>query len=155
MPPTLASAREEFIRHMYRDNVVTERPRMLAVLDAVIAWSAAHPGHVRFSPDGNAKGAIRFEEVATGSAFWVATPRRHNSPLLQILPGSSRFLTAEERSAAVTSLNTHTTELNPAGRMHIGFGALKNPARREAVFQLMDELLDKVQAGRSTASVRA
>ena len=152
MPPTLSTAREEFIRHMYRDNVVGERPRLLAVLDAVIAWSAAHSELVRFRPDDNTKGVIRFEDVATSTVFWTATPRRQNVPLLQLLPGASRLLTDEERLEAVTRLNSHTREDNPAGRMHIGFGALKNPAGRAAVFELMDELLDKVQpASRSTA----
>jgi hypothetical protein len=96
MPPTLSTAREEFIRHMYRDNVVADRPRLLAVLDAVLAWSATHPDLVRFRPDDNTKGVIRFEDVGTGTVFWAATPRRQNSPLLQLLPGSARLLTDEE-----------------------------------------------------------
>jgi hypothetical protein len=84
--------------------------------------------------------------------FWVVTPRRQNVPLLQLLPGSSRLLTDDERSEIVTRLNAHTREENPAGRMHIGFGALKNPAGRAAVLELMDELLEKVQpANRTTA----
>jgi hypothetical protein len=144
MPPTLSSAREEFIRHMYRDNVVAERPRLLAVLDAVIAWSAAHSELVRFRPDDNTKGVIRFEEVATNTVFLTATPRRSNSPLLQLLPGGARLLTDEERAEAVSRLNSFTREENPAERMHIGFGALKNLEGRAAVFQLMEELLQKV-----------
>jgi len=145
MPPTLASAREEFIRHMYRDNLVAERPRLLAVLDALIGWSATHSELIRFRPDDNTKGVIRFEEVATNTVFWTATPRRSNSPLLQILPGASRLLTDEERAEAVNRLNSFTREDNPAERMHIGFGALKNPAGRAAVLELMDELLEKVR----------
>lgn len=154
MPPTLASARAEFIRHMNRDNGPAERPRLLAVLDAMITWSEAHPAHVLFRSDDNTKGVIRFEEVVTGSVFWVATPRRENVPLLQLLPGSSRLLTEEERADAVTRLNAVTREENPAGRMQLGFGALKNPAARAAVIQLMDELLEKVEgARRSPAAV--
>jgi len=152
MPTTLATAREEFIRHMYRDNLVAERPRLLAVLDAVIAWSVTHSDLVRFRPDENTKGVIRFEDVNSGNVFWAATPRRHNSPVLQILPGSSRLLTDEERSDAVTRLNSFTRESNPTDRMHIGFSALKNPAGRAAVLGLMDELLDKVRpTARTTA----
>lgn len=126
---------------------------MLAVLDAVIAWSAAHPGLVRFRPDDNTKGVIRFEDVATNTVFWAATPRRQNVPILQLLPGGARLLTEEERSDAVTRLNSYTREENPAGRMHIGFGALKNPAGRQAVLDLMDELLDKVQPAHRTQTV--
>ena len=146
MPATLSSAREEFIRHMYRDNVVAERPRLLAVLDAVIAWSATHSQEVRFRPDENTKGVIRFEEVGTNTVFWAATPRRQNSPLLQLLPGGGRMITDAVKSDAVTRLNAFTREENPAERMHIGFGALKNLEGRAAVFQLMDELLEKVCA---------
>jgi hypothetical protein len=145
MPPTLSSAREEFMRQVYRDNVVAERPRLLGVLDAVIAWSAKRAQYIRFRPDENDRGVIRFEDIATRNVFWVATPRRHNVPLLQLMPGSARVLTEEERSDAVTRLNSYTTELNPAGRMRISFGALKNVAGRDAVFELMDELLEKVK----------
>ena len=154
MPTTLSTAREEFIRHMYRDNVVAERPRLLAVLDAMIAWSAARAEFIRFRPDGKGQGVIRYEDNATGNVFWVASPRRQNSPLLQLMPGSSRSLTDDERADAVTRLNSYTREENPTGRMHISFGALKNVAGREAVLELMGELLEKVQpASRVTSKV--
>jgi hypothetical protein len=145
MPTTLSAAREEFIRHMYRDNVVADRPRLLAVLDAVLAWSAAHPNQVRFRPDENTKGVIRFEDIASNTVFWAASPRRQNVPLLQLLPGASRFVSEETKTEAVARLNAHTREANPNGNMHIGFGALKSPVGRAAVLELMDELLDKMQ----------
>ena len=154
MSATLSTAREEFIRHMYRDNGVAERPRLLAVLDAMIAWSAARAEFIRFRPDENGQGVIRYEDTATGNVFWVATPRRQNSPMLQLMPGSARSLTDEVRSDAVTRLNSYTREENPTGRMHISFGALKNVAGREAVMELMAELLANVQpASQATAKV--
>jgi hypothetical protein len=153
MSATLSSAREDFIRHMYRDNLVAERPRLLAVLDALIAWSATHPELVRFRPDDNAKGIIRFEETATNTVFWTATPRRQNSPLLHLLPGGARLLTDEDRADAVNRLNSYTREANPADRMHIGFGALKNTEGRAAVLSLMDELLQKVHPANREAKV--
>ena len=130
---------------MYRDNVVADRPRLLAVLDAVIAWSASHPELVRFRPDDNVKGVIRFEDVASSTIFWAASPRRENSPLLQLLPGSSRSISEDMRTDLVSRLNAHTREANPNGNMHIGFGALKNPVGRAAVLGLMDELLEQMQ----------
>jgi hypothetical protein len=133
---------------MYRDNAAAERPRLVAVLDAVIAWSATHAGQVRFVPDENTKGSIRFEDIATHSVLFTMTPRRENAPVLQLLPGSSRLLNDAERSEIVARLNAHTREANPLGRMHIGFGALKNPDGRAAVLALMDELLDRIQPPR-------
>ena len=150
MSATLSSAREEFMRHVYRDNGLAERPRMLAILDAVIAWSASRPDQVRFRPDDNTKGLIRFEQVSTNTIFWVAAPRRANAPLLQLLPGSGRLLSEEDVNDVVGRLNSFTREENPAGRMHISFGALKNPAGRTAVLELMDELLLKVQPAART-----
>ena len=150
MPPTLASAREEFIRHMYSHNDASERPRLVAVVDALIAWSEAHPGLVRFRPDDNARGVIRFETVVGSTVFWSASPRRENVPLLQLLPGSSRFISEETKSSIVARLNQHTREENPNGHMTIGFGALKNPAGRAAVLELMDELLTHLQPPKTT-----
>lgn len=151
MPETFATARQEFIRHMYRDNTAAERPRLVAVLDAVIAWSNSHSEQVRFRPDDNRKGVIRFESIATNTVLLMISPRRENSPLLQVLPGSSRLLTEDERTEVVMRLNAHTREENPFGRMHIGFGALKNPAGRAAVFALLDEVLEKVKPSDATA----
>lgn len=155
MPTTIASARAEFIRQMSRDNSATERPRLLEVLDAMITWSQAHASLVRFRADGDPKGAIRFEEVATGGVFWAATPRRENVPLLQLLPGSNHLLSDLDRSDAVSRLNAVTREGNPAGRLQLGFGALKNPAARAAVMQLMDELAEKVEAARRRPATTA
>lgn len=145
MPATVAAARAEFIKHMNRDNVAVERPRMVAVLDAVLSWSAERPHLVRFRPDTSNSGAIRFEVVATSSTFWMAVPRRENAPVLRLLPGASDLISEDIRADAVQRLNAHTREQNPAGRMHIGFGALKNPDGRAAVFALMDELLGQVK----------
>ena len=154
MPPTLASAREAFIRQMYRDNAAAERPRMLAVLDSVIAWSNAKAGKVRFLPDENTKGCIKFEDATSNAVLLMVSPRRENAPLLQLLPGSARLLTEDERTEVVTRLDALTRESNPFGRMHINFGALKNDTGRAAVFALLDELLEKVQRPkRATADV--
>jgi len=154
MSTTLSAAREEFIKHMYRDNVVADRPRLLAVLDAVLAWSAAHPELIRFRRDENTKGVIRFEDVASNTVFWAASPRRSNVPLLQILPGATRFVSHETRAEAVARLYAHTREANPNGNIHCGFGDLKRPDGRAAVLELMDELLDKLQpANRVKATV--
>ena len=146
MPPTLALAREAFIKQMHRDTAQVERPRLLAVLDAMIAWSSARPNLVQFRADDNKKGAVRFECVSTHAVIWTATPRNHDVPVLELLPGASRVLTPEQRASAIATLGAHTRQtLDPTGRLHIGFGALKNEAARKAVLELMGELVDKVE----------
>ena len=153
MPPTLATARDAFIREMYLHNGVAERPRLLAVLDALIAWSSANATRVRFRPDENTKGVIRFEDVSSHAVLFMVSPRRANVPLLQLLPGATRLLSEDERSDVVTRLNSHTRELNPLSRMHISFGALKNAEGRAAVFALMDEVLQKVRGADRAGAV--
>ncbi|HSA56404.1 MAG TPA: hypothetical protein VLE53_11925 [Gemmatimonadaceae bacterium] len=146
MSATLPLARAAFLSAVSRDTIQTERTRLLAVLDAMIAWSDAHPGLVRFRADPNEKGVVRFECADSKAIFWAATPRRHDAPVLELLPGASRFLTDEERASAMSTLNAHTREdLDPAGRLHISFGALKNAAAQAAIFELMDGLLAKTQ----------
>ena len=147
MSATLPLARSAFIKAMNSDTIHVERPRLLAVLDAMIAWSEAHPQQVRFRADPNEKGIVRFELVGSKAVLWAATPRRQDHPVLELLPGASRFLTDEDRASAVGTLNAHTREdLDPAGRLHISFGALKNANACAAVLALMDELLAKTQS---------
>jgi hypothetical protein len=153
MPPTLALAREAFIRQMNRDTAQIERPRMVAVLDAMIAWSVARPALVRFRADDNTKGIVRFESVSSHAVIWSATPRPHDAPVLELLPGASRVLTSEERASAIATLGAHTRQtLDPAGRLHIGFSALKNEAAKAAVLELAGDLLDKAGRTNRTAA---
>ena len=136
MSATLPLARAAFINQMNRDTIPTERPRLLAVLDAMIAWSAARPERVRFRADTNERGIVRFEALGAKAVIWAATPRRNDTPVLDLLPGASRFLSAHTRET-----------LDPIGRLHIGFGALKNANACTAVLALMDELLEKTENG--------
>jgi hypothetical protein len=146
MPPTISLARDAFITRMNRDTAHVERPRLVAVLDALIAWSASR-SDVQFRADDNSKGVIRFECVDSHALIWSATPRQNDVPLLELLPGSSRVLSPEERETVMATLGSHTTRAqDPSGRLHIGFGALKNESARNAVMDLMNELVDKAGA---------
>jgi hypothetical protein len=128
---------------MYRDTVDVERPRMLAVLDTMIAWSVARPKLLKFRVEENGKGVVRFERVGSNVVFWSATPKRSDTPVLELLPGASRVLTAEQRTSVVNTINEHSREvLEPTDKLHIGFGALKNKAACAAVLTLMGELLE-------------
>lgn len=156
MPATLSLAREAFIKGMNRDTVPVERPRLLAVLDAMIAWSVKRPDALQFRVDDNERGVVRFEQTGSHAIFWSAAPRRNDVPVLELLPAAARVLTEQERADVIATLGTHTREaLDPAGRMHIGFGALKNAAACAAVLQLMGELLTKTETvTRKTVAAR-
>jgi hypothetical protein len=138
---------------MNRDTAHVERPRLVAVLDAMIAWSAARPD-VQFRVDDNTKGIVRFECVESHAVLWSATPRHSDAPVLELLPGASRVLSDEERATAIATLGAHTSQVqDPTGRLHIGFGALKNENARNAVLNLMGELVAKAGKGQRAKSV--
>lgn len=141
-PRTLQSARAEFIRSMNRDTTKTDGPRLLAVLDALIAWSQAHPNQLRFRASETKSGALSFERVDSNEIFWTAQTARGASPRLALIPRAGRMLTDEERAHAIATLNTYSREaLASDAKLHIGFGALKNAEARAAVLALLDELL--------------
>lgn len=142
MSLTLPVARSEFISAMSRDTVVPERPRLLAVLDALIAWSVARPTMLKFHADEGHPGVVSFERVGSKAIFWSASARRGDCPKLELLPRASRALTPEERANATIALNAHSREELAVGDpLRIGFGALKNEAGRTAVLALMEQLL--------------
>ena len=142
MSRTLPLARDEFNTAMSRDTVKPERPRFLAVLDALIAWSLARPTMLKFHVDEGHPGVVSFERVGSKAIFWSASARRSDVPKLELLPRASRALTPEERANATSALNAHSREELAVGDpLRIGFGALKNEAGRTAVLSLMEELL--------------
>jgi len=139
---TLPLARDEFIAAMNRDTVGSERPRFLAVLDAMIAWSVARPTMLRFRAEESHRGVVSFERVGSNVVFWAACPRRNEAPKLDLLPRAARALSTDERATAMNALNAHTREtLTVEDPLRIGFSALKNVAARAAVLELMDDLL--------------
>ena len=142
MTRTLPLARDEFVSAMHRDTPGTDRPRYLAVLDAMIAWSLARPGKLRFRADETRQGVISFERTDSSVVFWSARPKRGDSPKLELLPRGSRALSPDQRASAVSALNSHSRAVLAADDpLRIGFGALKNTTARKAVLELMDSLL--------------
>ena len=144
MPPirSLPVARESFIAAIQRDTPGTDLPRLVAVLDALLAWSAARPDAVAFRATEPARGGIDFERVRDNRVCWSARISRGHAPILEIASPADQSLTAESRAHAIATLNAHTRELRVAGdRLRIGFGALKNSDALAAVLALLDDLL--------------
>lgn len=142
MSRTLAIAREEFIAAMNRDTDPTEQPRMVAVLDALIAWSRKHPEEIRFRESEKHAGVVSFERIGSNLVFWSAHPRRREVPKLELLPRAASVLTAEDRANAMSAINANSREgLLEDDKLRIGFGALKNVTQRNAVLAMMEQLL--------------
>jgi hypothetical protein len=139
-PSTLTRARDAFIDAVRRDTPGTDLPRYVAVLDALLAWSATHAGGLTLRA--GAKNGISFARAGTTGAFWSARPVRGDAPTLEIASPTGGSLTDEARAHVRTTLNAHSrTVLVDGDRLRIGFGALKNPTARSEVLALLDDLL--------------
>jgi hypothetical protein len=142
MSPTLPLAREAFVAAVKQDTPGTDLPRLVAVLDALIAWSVARPGLLEFRPDAGEKGAVSFARVGSRAAFWSAQVTRGVGPRLEIHPPAGHPLNDAQRATVMQTLNAHSRAVLVEGdRLRIGFGALKNVAARAAVLALMEQLL--------------
>ncbi len=139
---TLHSARADFITTMNRDTASTERPRLLAVLDVMIAWSLARPKMLRFRVDETKSCVVSFERIDTSEIFWSAVPARGDAPKLMLIPRAASVLSLEQRADAMDTVNANSREsLTADDKLRIGFGALKNTVAREAVLSMMQRLL--------------
>jgi hypothetical protein len=142
MTRSLPAARDEFIKQMNRDTGRTDRPRFLAVLDSIIEWSLARPDLLKFRVEDSRQGVVSFERVGSSVVFWSAHPTRGDAPKLELLPRAAAALAAEDRVAAMETLNAHSrVAMSEDDKLRIGFGALKNVNARTAVFGVMTQLL--------------
>ena len=143
MSRTLPLAREAFVAAIRRDTPGTDLPRLIKVLDALVAWSVARPALLAFRDDEGRSDVISFQRAGTDVVFWSARVTRGAGPKLEIYPPTGRALSAEDRATVLETLNAHSREVLVDGdRLRIGFGALKNEAARTAVLELMQQLLE-------------
>jgi hypothetical protein len=141
-PRTLSAAREAFVAAIARDTPGADRPRLVKVLDALIAWSVARRTALAFRTDEKRADVLAFALVGTGDVFWSAFAARDATPTLEIHLPAGRPNGAEDRAMVMQTLNAHSrVALVEGDRLRIGFGALKNEAARAAVLALMRQLL--------------
>ena len=156
MSRTLPLAREAFVAALTRDTPGTDLPRLVAVLDALIAWSVARPGRLAFRAAAAGKAAVSFARVGEKGAFWSAQVTRGVGPRLEIHLPSADALDDAQRSTVMQTLNAHSrAALLEGDRLRISFGALKNPAAQAAVLALMDQLLADRDAPAAASPVEA
>jgi hypothetical protein len=152
MSSTLPLAREALVAAVTQDTPGTDLPRLVAVLDALIAWSVARPGLLEFRAATGGKGVVSFSRVGSKAAFWSAQVTRGVGPRLEIHLPAGDALDDAQRATVMQILNAHSRAVLVEGdRLRIGFGALKNVAARTAVLALMEQLLaDSGQPAEST-----
>ena len=148
----LNAARAIFIDAARRETPGTDLPRYVAVLDALLARTAARADRVVFSPSGPRPGLIRFERVGEKALLWSAQATRDGPPMLEIHLASSEA-SSTERAEAMRTLNSYSrVALTKDDRLRIGFGALKNAGALAAILELLGRLLVDTS---STASASA
>jgi hypothetical protein len=139
---TLADARAAFVAAIKQDTPGTDLPRLVAVLDALVAWSVARPEMLAFRPPSGRGAAVGFERVGAKAPFWSAQVTRGSGPKLEIHGKVGEALSDAERASVLETLNAYSREVLVNGdRLRIGFGALKNAAAQAAVLALMERLL--------------
>jgi hypothetical protein len=142
MTRTLADARAAFVAAIKQDTPGSDLPRLVAVLDALIAWSTARPEKLSFRPPSGRGATVGFERVGAKAVFWSAQVTRGAGPKLEIHGNVGEALSDAERAQVLETLNAHSREVLVDGdRLRIGFGALKNAAAQAAVLALMERLL--------------
>lgn len=142
MRRTLADARSAFVTAVRRDTPGTDLPRLVKVLDALIAWSVARSEQLTFKADEGRADVLSFARAGTAVVFWSAQVTRGAGPKLEIYPPAGRALGAEDRALVLETLNAHARPaLADDARLRISFGALKNDAARGAVLTLLKRLL--------------
>jgi hypothetical protein len=142
MSQILTDARQTFVTAMQRETPGTDLARYVAVLDALLAWSAARGHLLQFRPGEKRGDVLRFVRAGTKEVFWSAQVVRADSPKLEIHLAASRPLSAEDRARTLEVLNAHSRDVLEEGeRLRIRFGALKNAAALAAVLALMERLL--------------
>jgi hypothetical protein len=142
MSQSLSIARQAFVAAMQRETSGPDLPRYVAVLDAILAWSAARADGLTFRPGGKRTDVIRFDRANTKETLWSVQVARADAPKLEIHLAAGRPLSAADRASTMQVLNAQSREVLVEGdRLRIGFGALKNAAALAAVLEVMDRLL--------------
>ena len=154
MSPSLSLARDGFVAALKREASGAEHARMVAVLDALLAWSLARPTQVAFRVDDRPKAVLTFERVGSKTVVWSARVIRGEGAKLELSSATGRSLSDESRAMVLQTLNAHSRVVLVDGDpLRISFAALKNTEGRAAVLALMERLL--LESNPAAQSARA
>lgn len=139
---TLEYRREAFLQKLKRYTAPIERTKFREALDDFIAWSLERGDLIRPTTRGTQPEVIGFERINDQAVFWSAHVRSTDGAKLELLPRKKGTLPPALSDKARLLLK----EL-AGGRVHegsvllISLRALKAPAKRERLKQLMDDIL--------------
>lgn len=140
----LDALRADFLAAVARDTPGTDLARYTAVLDEVLAWSTAGTDRGRLVPatPTAAAGVIAFAPASGDPGpRWSVRPVRGGGPVIEVAASAGDLQDAQvARIRAVFGAHSRAA-VGAHARPRIGFSALKNPAARAALFELLEELL--------------
>ena len=142
MTPDVSVARDRFAAAMKRDISGAEQGRVVAVLDALLAWSIARPETVVLRAATGVNPSLCFERVGSRTFVWSARVQQGLGASLEVAASAGRALSPDDRAMVLESLNANSrTTPNEGDPLRISFSALKNPRCLEAILALIDRLL--------------
>jgi hypothetical protein len=142
LSPELTVARDAFVAALKRDVAGAEQARMIAVLDALLRWSASRSTTLALRAEGRSGNVLAFERVGSRTTVWSARVTQGEGARLELLPPAGRSLSPEDRAMVLDGINAHSrSALVDGDPLRISFAALKNTTAREAVLALLDRLL--------------
>ena len=142
----LTESREAFLANMSKLSGVTERPQFKEILDDFIGWSAARPEELAYDDKEHRQHLVSFRLAGSAQVIWTAYPKMNAGAKLSVLPGGNGRLSEELLAEIVAKLQGVTTEpVRADKKLDIPFRALKSPARRAVVKEVIDTILLEVR----------
>jgi hypothetical protein len=118
-----------------------ECKRFAQVLDHFIAWSRARGDVAPLEIEYN-EHAVSFVRTSDRAVLWTASPIRSDGARFEVLPRMRRALNEEQlRDAKEVFTSLNFEQADDDSILRVRFAALKAPATRERVTQLMERLL--------------
>ena len=148
--PTLDESREAFLVNMRTMSGASERPQFEEILDDFVGWSAARPTDMVYHDKDSHQNVVSFRLAGSAQVIWTAYPKRSAGAKLTVLPGGNGRLPDALLAEIVAKLQGVTTEPVSANKkLDIPFRALKSPARRAVVKEVIDAILSEGRSGLS------
>lgn len=144
--PTLSESREAFLVNMRKLSGVSERPQFQEILDDFIGWSSARPDDLAYHDKDHRQNLVSFRLADSAQVIWTAYPKQNAGAKLSVLPGGNGRLPDELLLEIVAKLQGVTTEpVRADKKLDIPFRALKSPARRAVVKEVIDTILTEAR----------